>query len=195
MNPAMPYYLCESAYENEHQSTPQQLRSQAYQALLSGSMGHIFGNCPVWHFGAVKSWCNLTDWKTELNNSGSVSMDYFQRLFRSRSWQILIPDFEHSVISAGFGTWGLKDYVTTAITADRSTIIAYLPSLRTVTADLSKVSGEKAKCWWYDPSCGKVINIGTFKTSGNHSFTPVSAGDWVLIIDNASLNLPMPGNI
>ena len=195
MKPEMPYYLCESAYENEHQSTPQQLRSQAYQALLSGSMGHIFGNCPIWHFGAFKSWCNLTDWKKELNNAGSVSMDYFQRLFRSRSWQILVPDFEHSVITAGFGTWGLKDYVTAAITNDGNTIIAYLPSTRTVTVDLSKISGEYARCCWYDPSCGKTVNSGTFQTSGSHSFTPALNGDWVLVIDNASANLPEPGSL
>ncbi|MCX6642129.1 MAG: DUF4038 domain-containing protein [Candidatus Bathyarchaeota archaeon] len=44
----MPYYLCEAAYENEHFSTPQELRSQSYQSVLCGSMGHIFGNCPIW---------------------------------------------------------------------------------------------------------------------------------------------------
>jgi hypothetical protein len=195
LKPAMPYYLCESAYENEHHSTPRQLRSQAYQAILSGSMGHIFGNCPLWHFGAYKSWCNSADWKSELDNSGSVSMDYFQRLFRSRSWQTLIPDFEHVVVTSGFGTWGLTDYVTTAITKDGNTIISYLPSGRTITADLGKISGDKAKCWWYDPSSGKAIKIGTFKTSESHSFTAASESDWVLVIDIASVNMPEPGKL
>jgi hypothetical protein len=195
MRPVLPYYLCESAYENEHNSTPQQLRSQAYQAVLSGSMGHIFGNCPIWHFGAYKSWCNLADWKTELNNSGSVSMEYFQSLFRSRSWQTLVPDFEHVAVTGGFGTWGLKDFVTTAITKDGNTIISYLPSGRTITADLRKIAGKMAKCWWYDPSNGKSINIGTFKTSGFHSFTAVSESDWVLVIDNASHNPSEPGKL
>lgn len=195
VKPVMPFYLCESAYENEHSSTPHELRAQAYQALLSGSMGHIFGNCPVWHFGAFESWCKLTGWKSELNNSGSVSMNHFQRLFRSRSWQRLIPDFEHAVITGGFGTWGLKDYVTSAITSDGNTIIAYLPSRRTVTADLTKLSGKNAKCWWYNPSVGTAINIGIFKTSGSQSFTPADDGDWVLVIDNASANIPEPGKL
>jgi hypothetical protein len=193
-NPVMPYYLCESAYENEHRATPLQLRSQAYQAILSGAMGHIFGNCPIWHFGAFKTWCGLTDWKAEMNNSGSVSMDYFQRLFRSRSWQILVPDFEHKVITSGYGTWGLKDYVASAITNDGSTIISYFPSKQTVTVDMSKIAGKEAKCWWYDPSCGKAILIGTFETRGCHNFAPSSDDDRVLVIDNASLNLPAPGN-
>ena len=68
--PVLPYFQIESAYENEHNSTPQELRSYAYWAILSGAMGHVFGNCPIWHFGAAKTWCNTIDWKKEMNNSG-----------------------------------------------------------------------------------------------------------------------------
>jgi hypothetical protein len=192
--PVTPYYQIESAYENEHNSTPQQLRSQAYWAILSGAMGHIFGNCPVWHFGSFKTWCNLTDWKKEMNNYGSVSMDYLQRLFRSRSWQTLIPDFENRIIISGHGTWGSKDYVTSATTSDGNSIIAYLPSKRLVRVDMSIIHGEKAKCWWFNPSSGKVMFIGEYTNSGIRSFTPDSEGDWVLVIDNTSIKLPAPGS-
>ena len=47
---SMPYILMESAYENEHDVSTRQLRTQAYHALLSGATGHIFGNNPIWHF-------------------------------------------------------------------------------------------------------------------------------------------------
>lgn len=192
--PEMPYFQIESAYENEHNSTPQQLRSEAYWAILSGAMGHVFGNCPVWHFGSAETWCNLADWKKEMNNSGSVSMDILQRLFRSRSWHTLIPDFNNSIITSGYGTWGSKDHVASARTLDRSTIIAYLPSKRMITVNMSSIRGAKAKCWWYDPSSGKAISIGTYAASGFRSFTPDSEGDLVLVIDDASLNLPVPGS-
>src|ERR1035437_250924 len=192
--PAMPYYQIESAYENEHNSTPQQLRSQAYWAILSGAMGHIFGNCLIWHFGSFKTWCNATDWKNEMNNYGSVTMDYLQRLFRSRSWQTLIPDFENHVITSGYGKLDSKDYVASARTSNGNTIIAYLPSKRTVTVDMSNIQGEKAKCWWYNPSNGKAIVSGTYNNFGFRSFTPDSEGDWVLVIDNASMKLPAPGS-
>ena len=193
-SPVMPYYQIESAYENEHNSTPQQLRSQAYRAILSGAMGHIFGNCPIWHFGSIKTWCKITNWEKEMDNYGSVSMDYLQRLFRSRSWQTLIPDFENRIITSGYGTWGLKDYVAGASTSNGNTIIAYLPSNRTVTVDMSIIHGKKAKCWWYNPSSGEAIFIGTYTTSGSRTFTPNSEGDWVLIIDNDSTKLSAPGS-
>ena len=192
--PVMPYFQIESAYENEHNSTPQQLRSHAYWAILSGAMGHIFGNCPVWGYGSAKKFCAEADWKKEMNNRGSVSMDYLQRLFRSRSWQFLIPDFDNQLITSGYGTWGKKDHVASARTSDGNSIIAYLPSDRTVTVSMRGIHGDKAKCWWYNPSDGKAIEIGTYKTSEVQSFTPLTAGDWVLVIDNDSAKLPAPGS-
>jgi hypothetical protein len=194
MIPVIPYFQIESAYENEHNSTPQQLRSQAYWAILSGATGHIFGNCPIWHFGSAGKWCNTSDWKKEMNNSGSVSMDYLQRLFRSRSWQMLIPDFENHLITSGYGIWGSKDHIASAGTSDGHTIIAYLPSKRTITVNMNRIRGVKAKCWWYKPADGKAIQIGVYATSGVQSFTPPSSGDWVLVLDNDSLNLPAPGS-
>lgn len=194
MLPVMPYFQIESAYENEHNSTPQQLRSQAYWAVLSGAMGHTFGNCPIWHFGSAEKWCNTVDWKNEMNNKGSESMDYLQRLFRSRSWQLLVPDFENHLVQSGSGKWGTKDHVASAITSDGSTIIAWLPSNRKITVNMTSIKGAKAKCWWYNPSDGKAIEIGTFTTTTVHSFNPPSQGDWVLVIDNDSLKLVAPGS-
>jgi hypothetical protein len=161
-NPVLPYYQIESAYENEHNSTPQELRSYAYWAMLSGAMGHVFGNCPVWHFGSAKTWCNTNDWKKEMNNKGSESMYFLQRLFRSRSWQTLIPDFSNSIITSGYGQWGTKDHVSVAITSDANTIIVYLPSARRIEVDMSKIHGSKARCWWYNPSDGESFEAGNF---------------------------------
>ena len=192
--PVMPYFQIESAYENEHNSTPMELRSYAYWAVLSGAMGHVFGNCPIWHFGAAPKWCSNTDWKSEMNNPGSVSMDFVQRLFRSRSWQTLIPDFENRLITAGYGKWGTKDHVSVALTSDANTLIAYMPSKRSITVDMSRIHGSKAKCWWYNPSDGRATEIGNYSTSGQATFTPDSDGDWVLVIDNVSSNLPAPGS-
>jgi hypothetical protein len=129
-----------------------------------------------------------------MNDQGSKSMDYLQRFFRSRSWQTLIPDFENRLITSGYGTWGSKDHVSGARTSDGNTIIAYLPSKRTVTVNMSSIRGMKAKCWWYNPSDGNATEIGVYPVSGSHNFTPQSSGDWVLVIDNDSSNLPVPGS-
>jgi hypothetical protein len=190
--PVMPFFQIESAYENEHSSTQQQLRSQAYYPVLSGGPGYVFGNCPIWHFGYSSGWCGLTNWKTQLNNQGSTSMMYVQKLFTSRAWHLLVPDFNHTVMTAGYGSWGNTDYAAAARTGNGNTVIAYLPSSRQVTVDLSTISGTQAACWWYNPANGSATAAGTYPTSGAHFLTPPSTGDWVLVIDNAALNLPAP---
>jgi hypothetical protein len=188
-SPVMPFFLIESTYENEHGATTQQLRAQAYWAVLSGGFGHIFGNCPIWHFGSSGDWCGSTNWKGQLNSSGSVSMMYVQSLFMSRDWYLLVPDFNHSVMPAG---WEPGD-ATAARTSDGHTVIAYLPDRRQVTMDLSKISGMGARYWWYKPSDGSVSGGAVIPISGAHQFTPPANGDWVLVIDDSSLNLPAPG--
>src|SRR5688572_5048391 len=45
-----PFFLMESAYENEHDAGARRIRTQAYQALLCGASGQIYGNNPIWHF-------------------------------------------------------------------------------------------------------------------------------------------------
>jgi hypothetical protein len=167
VNPVMPYFMLESVYENEHGASQQQLRSQAYWPVLSGGMGHIFGNCPIWHFG-------------------SDGM-YVQQLFTSLDWHLLVPDFDHVVMTAGYGNWGNRNYVTAALTEDGNTMVAYLPSSRPVTIDMSKISGFEANCKWYNPSNGSNTEIGTYATSGNQNFTPPSNGDWLLVIDGVPL--------
>ncbi|MDH3251986.1 MAG: DUF4038 domain-containing protein, partial [Ignavibacteria bacterium] len=100
VSPAKPFYMLESSYENEHGSTPQTLRAQAYWAILRGGCGHIFGNCPIWLFGS-SGWCGVTNWKAALDGAGSVSMSYFAALFNSRRWYKLLPDRTGSVIVGG----------------------------------------------------------------------------------------------
>ena len=52
ISPAIPFFQIEGYYENEHSMTNQQLRAQAYWTVLTGGMGYIFGNCPVWGLGS-----------------------------------------------------------------------------------------------------------------------------------------------
>ena len=48
--PQRPFVLIESTYEGEHDAPPEQIRFQAWAAMLSGAAGQFFGNNPIWHF-------------------------------------------------------------------------------------------------------------------------------------------------
>jgi hypothetical protein len=192
--PFQPSFLLETAYENEHGSTPLSLRSQSYGAVLSGAyLGHFFGNCPIWGFGATAGYCSSTNWKAELNSPGSQTLAYVGKLFASRQFYRLVPDQTHTVLTTA-GYQSGAGYAATSRTGDGSTVIAYIPTARTVTIDMTKVAGTSAQAWWFDPRTSAATLIGNVPITGSMNFTTPSGGDWVLVIDNAALGLPAPGD-
>ena len=183
--PVMPFFLIESTYEGEHNASKVQVRRQAYWAILAGGTGQFMGNRPMWLFDP--------GWEAALDSPGALDMQRLGELFHSRPWSDLLPDQKHEVVVDGLGEFRGLDYLSAARTADGGTIIAYLPTTRPFTVDMSKVSGKQAAGWWFDPRSGKATSIGSFPTSGKKEFRPPADGDWVLVLDDASRNLPAPG--
>lgn len=190
-----PFFLIETYYENEYNSTQLSLRRQAYWTVLSGGiLGHIFGNCPIWHFNTPtgSGYCASGTWQSELSSDGSTTLAYLGRLFTSRAFYKLVPDQEHIVLTGGFQSG--VNYVAAARASDGSSIIAYIPTSRTVTIDLTQLAGTSARAWWFNPRTAVATLINTYSTSSRTDFTPPDANDWVLVLDDASQNLPAPGN-
>ncbi|HXH50218.1 MAG TPA: glycoside hydrolase family 140 protein [Terriglobia bacterium] len=192
-NPAEPFILIESSYEGEHNASEVQIRRQAYWSILCGGFGHVFGNNPIWHFDGPGLFPVKETWRQAMDLPGSVGMKHWGNLFRSRKWHELIPDEKHEVVVKGLGEFRGLDYLAAANTADGSTVIVYMPTSRAITVDMSKLSGSKATAWWFDPRSGGASDAGAFATQGLHAFSPPGPGDWVLVVDDASKQLPKPG--
>ena len=192
-HPVRPTFLIESCYEGEHNSSPVQIRRQAYWSVLCGGFGHTFGNNPLWHFNGPTLYPFEGTWQQAMDRSGSVDMMYWGRLFRSRSWFDLVPDQKHEVVTAGLGESEGDDYLAAGRTSDGSTVIAYMPTSRTIRVDMTRIAGRQVKAWWFDPRNGQSSEGGTFPSTGTHEFTPPGEGDWVLVLDDADKKLPAPG--
>jgi len=41
-----------------------------------------------------------------------------------------------------------------ARTSDGAAVMAYMPTSRAITVDLSKLSGRRRKVWWFNPAQG-----------------------------------------
>jgi hypothetical protein len=191
--PFKPFFLMEALYENEHGTTPQSLRAQAYGAVLSGAhLGHFFGNCPIWNFGVSAGFCASTDWEGQLSSAGSQSLAHVGRLLGSRAHYRLVPDQNHSVLVSGYQSGA--SYASTARTDDGASVISYIPTARTVTIEMSRVTGTTARGWWYDPRTGAATLIGDMPTTGTRAFTSPTSEDWILVLDDQARNLPPPGN-
>jgi hypothetical protein len=173
--PPMPFVLIESTYEGEHNASALQIRRQAYWAILSGAAGQFIGNRPIWLFDP--------GWREAMDGRASRDMVHLRDLFAPLPWHTLVPDWEHHVVTGGLGEFHGLDYVTAARAADGSLVVAYLPSRRPVTVDLSALAGGRAEVRWHNPRTGEETPIGTINAEGNCAFEPPDEGDWVLLLD------------
>ncbi|MFN8575102.1 MAG: DUF4038 domain-containing protein [Gemmatimonadaceae bacterium] len=192
---APPTFMVEANYEFEHnaadEGTPAILRRQEYWTMLSGAAGQLYGNGYTWPF--------RQDWQSHLDTPGSAQIAYVKSLFAPRPWYNLIPDQDHSVVTAGYGTYSdsgslaANDYLTAGRTPDGAWIMAYMPTLRTITVDMSRL-GSMADASWYDPTSGAWSSIfgSPFPNSGSRTFSPPGNnadgdGDWVLVLQAISV--------
>ncbi len=189
--PVVPVFLIESDYEFENGADSERLRRQEYWSLLSGACGYVFGNGYVWPI--------RDGWKNNLDTTGVREFGYCRALFGSRLWHSLVPDQTHILVTTGYGTFwsggtpssgiSQNDYVTAASTPDGNLALVYVPTARTITVDLARLSGA-VTARWYDPTTGTYQPIpgSPFPNTGSQSFaTPGvhadGATDWVLVLE------------
>ena len=185
--PAMPFFLVESTYELEHRAPSQKIRRQAWWSVLSGSFGQAMGNGKIWPF--------RDGWEKELASPASQQMGLLSRFLQSRRWWELAPDFDHKMLTAGFGTYNDTkepcgdDYATAMFGANRGLLLAYLPTRRKVTVDLARFRAP-VHVRWFDPTNGKLTDApgSPVANVGPDDFTPpehnaTGDGDWVLVVE------------
>lgn len=189
----LPVFLVEGVYEYESnaqasEATPWTLRRQEYWTNLSGATGQLYGNHYTWTF--------TSGWQGMLDSPGARQMPYLKALFEPRAWYALVPDQSHSVVTAGYGTFTStgnvddSDYLAAARTPDGRLVLAYLPTQRTVTVDLTQLRGA-VTARWYDPSQGQFspVSGSPLPNTGSHDFSPPGPngdgdGDWVLVLES-----------
>jgi hypothetical protein len=188
--PPRPFVLMETVYEGEHESVPEQIRRQAYWAVLSGCCGQFFGNNPIWHFDGPGLFPTKITWQKALDEKGSRDMVRLREAFAEMPWQDLVPDLKHLLVTKGTGENIAA--IAAARTSDKKLAVVYIPSTgaegRELTVDLGQLSGP-VQGQWYNPANGRrtVINEAPWPNEGSHIIhTPGDNGtktnDWLLIL-------------
>ena len=188
--PARPFVLIESTYEGEHDSTPDQIRRQAYWTMLGGACGQFLGNNPIWHFDGPGLFPASLTWAQALDAAGSRDLARLGALFRQVPWPQLIPEQNHSIVTLGYG-----NNISTALTAhtpDRTLSITYFPSTGSGHREFSidtKAFSAPVLARWHNPAKGSFTNLpqsplsnGTLyelRTPGDNG---AKANDWLLIL-------------
>ena len=184
-----PTFLVEANYEFEHNGgtdggTTQNLRRQEWWTALSGTTGQLYASAYSWRLDG--------DWQHNLDTIGIQQFSYVKQLLGPMAWYDLVPDRTHAVLTKGYGKFSTDDpipddtYATAAATPDGKLVMAYLPTVRKVTIDMAKLSGDVVASW-FDPTNQAESLIGHFANIGTHDFVPpgnnnAGDGDWVLIL-------------
>jgi len=189
--PAIPVFLVESDYEFENEADDERLRRQAYWSFLAGSCGHVYGNRYVWPM--------LSGWADRLDTVGAAQLGRCKTFFESLAWPSLAPDQGHDLVTSGLGTFwtegeihsgiSANDYVTAAAAGDGTLAVVYVPSERTITVDLARMSGD-VTARWFDPTTGTYHAVAgsPFPHAGPQLFTTPGAhadgaSDWILLLE------------
>ena len=176
----MPFFLIEAVYENEGVGGSG-VRTQAYQAVLSGASGQVMGNNPIWLFGG--------GWQSALDSAGARTLTQLRNLFAAHSWTLLQPDTSNALLTSGVSSGANRAAASRAI--DGSFALVYTPSVRALTINLAQLTGPRVSARWYDPGDGAYATVtgSPFTASGGMSFTPTGNnsqgdGDWVLVLES-----------
>jgi len=122
--------------------------------------------------------------------------------FTSLPWQDLVPDEDHTVVTAGLGDAGDMNsrasgtnFCTAARTPDGSYVVAYLPTPREITVNMNSLNSP-AIGKWFDPTNGVYVPIsgGPFPNNGERRFMPPTKNrggddnDWVLLLQATAIS-------
>lgn len=171
------------------------VRQAAYWSLLAGACGHTYGNNNIWQMwdhGRSPVLGADTPWPAALDHPGAFQMGYVRRLFESRPFLRLEPN--DAIVVDGPTRGGAK--IRGAMARDGSFAFIYSPRGETFSVNLGAFPGPQVRAAWFDPRYGTSNEIHTGDNQGLQTFVPPTWGrgqDWILILDNADQNFPLPG--
>jgi hypothetical protein len=165
------------------------VRRYAYWSVFAGSFGHTYGHNSIMQFyrpGLSPAYGAQRAWYDCLTDAGFTQMQYLKNLMLKFPYFERIPD--QSIIKGEAG----ERYERLIATRGADYLLVYNYTGRNMHIDLSKISGKKKKCWWYNPRTGGYKYIG--ESDGNKilQITPEKengeAKDFVFVAVNASKN-------
>lgn len=166
------------------------VRVSAYWSFMAGAAGYTYGCHDIWQMYAIGKQSvskARTGWKAAMQLPGAGQMQYLKTLLTIFPWYQL--ENNQSII-IGDNPENLE-YKMASLHTGNDFLLVYTPYGRAVTADLSKLNGEIARCWWFNPRSGDFQFIGEVSTAEKREFKPVSSGrgsDYVLIVETGKEN-------
>jgi hypothetical protein len=209
-------YEFENVGPDTEGGSTQNLRRQEYWAMFSGAAGQLYGSAHTWKLqkgweanldtpGVIqlsymknlfvsRKWHDLVPDQT--HTVVTAGYDRFSCLVgQFVAYVNKDPDSLMSMAldsirkHSGIGSITSNTCATAVRTSDGSLVIVYMPTIRAITVDMSKLTGTTT-ARWYDPTSGEYTDVkgSPFANEGSRQFVPSGAnksgeGDWVLVLE------------
>jgi hypothetical protein len=176
------------------------VRKQLYRSVFAGGCGVTYGHHFIWQMYSpnrqpVNNGNEFIPWYDAIHRPGATQVKHLRALMESRPYLTRVPD-QSLILSIGVGNDQSRGDSHVVATRDEngSNALIYLPRPLPVTVDVSKLSGEQLKAWWYNPVTGVASLIGTFSRQRELTLGPSGASpDWVLVLDDVAAGFQAPG--
>lgn len=201
-NPVKPVIDGETLYEDHPvcfnasdlgTSSAYDVRRHAWFDVFAGAFGHTYGCHDIWQMYAPhRTPVNSPHypWYVALDLPGAGQLKYLRQLIESRPMLVRVPDPELVV-----ERYGASDHVEATRGYDYAFV--YSAQGKKFTVRLERIAGKEFIARWYNPRNGDIAEIGRVARSSSREFVPPTSGygqDWVLVLDDASGNYPLPGS-
>jgi hypothetical protein len=214
---AKPVIMLEANYEFEQNfsvggGSTKHLRRQEYWTMLSGAAGQLYGSKYTWQLnegweskldtpGVVqlrymknlflaRRWYDLIpDQDQEMMTAGYYPFQCLGGTMAAHMGQNNLFGERAIFHLRNYSIIASNTCATAARTADGSLAIVYIPTVRTITIDMSKLASTTT-ARWYDPTRGDYVDVtgSPYANTGSREFTPPGSnssgeGDWVLVLE------------
>lgn len=186
--PAKPTFFGEGFYMRNPftatRPTEQEVRSQYWRALMSGSCGQETGDEAVWPFNAPTGYVPTEDWHDHLDDPYWTHIAQVPAILGGLPWWRRVPDTGRDFVTGGTGSGA--NFVPCSATPEGDLLTCYCPASASLTVSLSAFAGN-VDARWVDPTNGAVTDIAsdepnsgsaTWATPGNND---AGDDDWILI--------------
>jgi len=202
--PVRPTMMGEHRYESGTQEDPIIQRRSLYQCVFAGACGHVYGHDALWqmtpHTGAkwmLHSWTpGVKEWTEALDAPGVRSLHLITKLLYSHPYLERIPDQALVLAGQGADVFTRIEATRDGTPANRNAtyLMAYLSAPTKVTLDTSVIAAQTLNAYWFDPATGATEVIHErFPNPQSLTLEPrIQGHDWVVVIEDASRNYPLP---
>ena len=160
-------------------------RRAGYWSMLSGAMGHTYGNHNIWQMwqpGRTPISSARTPWRQAVTHPGAFQAGYMRSFFESCSWWLLQSN--QSLLRDGPNTGGKE--IRVAVASDNRFVVAYSPFGSSFTLTLDGIFSTPKRAAWFNPRNATYVELGEIAAGAEIPFDPPGdeqrGNDWVLVV-------------